>query len=92
MRDGASLAISGGQANWDQAARLALMLTPDASHAVAALDMPLDNPVVLQTLIEAGIKAVIHPGGQSHSDELLTQLADQAGICLLVAHTQHARY
>ncbi len=78
-----------GQVNRVDAAKLAVQRAGDrVQGAVAASDAFFPFPDGLETLIAAGVKAVVHPGG-SMRDELVTEAAAQAGIALYLTGARH---
>jgi len=56
--------------------------------AVASSDAFFPFPDGLQTLIDAGVKAVVHPGGSVRDDEV-TAAATAAGITLYLTGARH---
>ena len=56
--------------------------------AVAASDAFFPFPDGLETLTDAGVKAVVHPGG-SMRDDIVTEAAAKAGITLYVTGARH---
>ncbi|HNJ78952.1 MAG TPA: bifunctional phosphoribosylaminoimidazolecarboxamide formyltransferase/IMP cyclohydrolase, partial [Marmoricola sp.] len=87
--NGASVGIGMGQVNRVDSCRLAVERAGDrAAGSVAASDafFPFeDGP---QILIEAGIKAIVQPGG-SVRDELTIQACTQAGVTMYFTNTRH---
>lgn len=87
--DGASVGVGMGQVNRVDSCRLAVERAGDrAQGAVAASDafFPFeDGP---QILIEAGIKAIVQPGG-SVRDELTIEACKQAGVTMYFTATRH---
>ena len=88
-RDGASVGIGMGQVNRVDSCRLAVERAGDrAAGSVAASDafFPFeDGP---QILIDAGIRAIVQPGG-SVRDELTIEAAKQAGVTMYFTGTRH---
>jgi phosphoribosylaminoimidazolecarboxamide formyltransferase/IMP cyclohydrolase len=86
---GASVGIGMGQVNRVDSCRLAVTRAGDrASGSVAASDafFPFeDGP---QILIDAGVKAIVQPGG-SVRDELTIEAAKQAGVTMYFTGTRH---
>ena len=88
-RDGATVGVGMGQVNRVDAARLAVERAGDRTQgAVAASDAFFPFPDGLETLVAAGVKAVVHPGG-SMRDDLVTQAAAAAGITLYLTGARH---
>jgi phosphoribosylaminoimidazolecarboxamide formyltransferase/IMP cyclohydrolase len=88
-RDGASVGIGMGQVNRVDSCRLAVDRAGDrASGSVAASDafFPFeDGP---QILIDAGVRAIVQPGG-SVRDELTVEAAKAAGVTMYLTGTRH---
>ena len=88
-RDGASVGIGMGQVNRVDSCRLAVSRAGErAAGSVAASDafFPFeDGPRIL---IDAGIRAIVQPGG-SVRDELTVQACQQAGVTMYVTGTRH---
>ncbi|MGY4711115.1 bifunctional phosphoribosylaminoimidazolecarboxamide formyltransferase/IMP cyclohydrolase [Mycolicibacterium sp. CBM1] len=87
--DGATVGVGMGQVNRVDAARLAVERGGERVRgAVAASDAFFPFPDGLETLMAAGVKAVVHPGG-SVRDELVTEAAAQAGVTLYLSGARH---
>ena len=87
--DGATVGVGMGQVNRVDAARLAVTRAGDrASGSVAASDAFFPFPDGLETLLEAGVRAVVQPGG-SVRDELVIAAAAAAGVPLYLTGTRH---
>ena len=88
-QDGASVGIGMGQVNRVDSCRLAVSRAGDrAAGSVAASDafFPFeDGP---QILIDAGIRAIVQPGG-SVRDELTIEAAKAAGVTMYFTGTRH---
>jgi len=88
-RDGASVGIGMGQVNRVDSCRLAVSRAGDrAAGSVAASDafFPFeDGP---QILIDAGVRAIVQPGG-SMRDELTIEAAKAAGVTMYFTGTRH---
>jgi phosphoribosylaminoimidazolecarboxamide formyltransferase/IMP cyclohydrolase len=88
-RHGASVGIGMGQVNRVDSCRLAISRAGDrARGSVAASDafFPFeDGP---QLLIDAGIRAIVQPGG-SVRDELTVEAARAAGVTMYFTGTRH---
>ncbi len=89
-RDGATVGVGMGQVNRVDAARLAV--ERGGSHrtrgAVAASDAFFPFPDGLETLVAAGVKAIVQPGG-SLRDDAVIQAAAQAGVTLYLTGARH---
>ncbi|MDN5727360.1 MAG: bifunctional phosphoribosylaminoimidazolecarboxamide formyltransferase/IMP cyclohydrolase, partial [Propionibacteriales bacterium] len=87
--DGASVGVGMGQVNRVDSCRLAVERAGErATGAVAASDafFPFnDGPTVL---FEAGIRALVQPGGSKRDDETI-QAATAAGITMYLTGTRH---
>ncbi|WP_445257173.1 bifunctional phosphoribosylaminoimidazolecarboxamide formyltransferase/IMP cyclohydrolase [Nocardioides aurantiacus] len=88
-KDGASVGIGMGQVNRVDSCRLAVDRAGDrAAGSVAASDafFPFeDGP---QILIDAGVRAIVQPGG-SVRDELTIKAAEAAGVTMYFTGTRH---
>lgn len=87
--DGATVGVGMGQVNRVDAARLAVERGGDrVKGAVAASDAFFPFPDGLETLTNAGVKAIVHPGG-SMRDDVVTEAAAKAGITLYLTGARH---
>ncbi len=87
--DRATVGVGMGQVNRVDAARLAVSRAGDrARGSVAASDAFFPFADGLQILIEAGVRAVIQPGG-SMRDEEVVAAAEAAGTSMYVTGTRH---
>jgi phosphoribosylaminoimidazolecarboxamide formyltransferase/IMP cyclohydrolase len=87
--DGAAVGIGMGQVNRVDSARLAVARAGDrARGAVAASDAFFPFPDGLEVLLEAGVRAVVQPGG-SVRDNLVVEAAAVAGVPLYLTGTRH---
>ena len=88
--DGAAVGIGMGQVNRVDSCRLAVTRAgaERAAGAVAASDAFFPFPDGLQVLAEAGVKAIVSPGG-SMRDEDVIAAAREAGITLYHTGTRH---
>ena len=59
-----------------------------ARNAVAASDAFFPFPDGLQVLIDAGVKAVVQPGGSARDSEVI-DVAKKAGITMYFTGTRH---
>jgi phosphoribosylaminoimidazolecarboxamide formyltransferase/IMP cyclohydrolase len=87
---GATVGIGMGQVNRVDAARLAVTRAgaERARGAVAASDAYFPFPDGLQVLVDAGVRAVVQPGGSVRDPEV-TAAAAAAGITLYLTGTRH---
>jgi phosphoribosylaminoimidazolecarboxamide formyltransferase/IMP cyclohydrolase len=86
---GATVGIGMGQVNRVDAARLAVERGGDRVRgAVAASDAFFPFPDGLETLADAGVKAIVHPGG-SVRDDVVTEVAAKAGVTLYLTGARH---
>jgi len=88
--DGATVGIGMGQVNRVDSARLAVSRAgaERAAGAVAASDAFFPFPDGLKVLAEAGVRAVVQPGG-SMRDEQVIGAAVTAGITMYLTGTRH---
>jgi len=87
--DGASVGVGMGQVNRVDSARLAVARAGDrAKGSVAASDAYFPFPDGLQILIDAGVTAVVQPGG-SIRDEIVIEAARAAGITMYLTGSRH---
>jgi phosphoribosylaminoimidazolecarboxamide formyltransferase/IMP cyclohydrolase len=89
-KDGASVGIGMGQVNRVDAAQLAARRAGEdrAVGCVAASDAFFPFPDGLAILLDAGVRAVVHPGG-SVRDAEVTAAAAAAGITMYHTGTRH---
>jgi phosphoribosylaminoimidazolecarboxamide formyltransferase/IMP cyclohydrolase len=86
---GATVGVGMGQVNRVDAARLAVSRAGDrAKGAVAASDAFFPFADGLEVLIEAGVRAVVEPGG-SVRDEEVVEAARRAGVALYFTGVRH---
>ena len=87
--DGAAVGIGMGQVNRVDSARLAVTRAADrVSGSVCASDAVFPFADGLQVLIDAGVRAVVQPGG-SVRDEDVIAAAQAAGITMYFTGTRH---
>jgi phosphoribosylaminoimidazolecarboxamide formyltransferase / IMP cyclohydrolase len=87
--DGATVGVGMGQVNRVDAARLAVVRAGDrARGSVGASDAFFPFPDGFQVLADAGVRAVVEPGGSVRDDEVVAA-AKAAGIPLLFTGTRH---
>ncbi|MEV6151200.1 bifunctional phosphoribosylaminoimidazolecarboxamide formyltransferase/IMP cyclohydrolase [Nonomuraea sp. NPDC052129] len=86
---GATVGVGMGQVNRVDSCRLAVTRADTrAKGSVAASDAFFPFPDGLEVLIEAGVKAVVEPGG-SVRDQLVIEAAEKAGVALYFTGTRH---
>ncbi|MGI5161135.1 bifunctional phosphoribosylaminoimidazolecarboxamide formyltransferase/IMP cyclohydrolase [Microbispora sp. CA-102843] len=86
---GATVGVGMGQVNRVDSARLAVSRAGErAAGSVGASDAYFPFPDGLQVLAEAGVKAIVEPGG-SIRDDLVIEAAKEAGITLYFTGTRH---
>jgi phosphoribosylaminoimidazolecarboxamide formyltransferase / IMP cyclohydrolase len=86
---GAAVGIGMGQVNRVDSARLAVARAGDrARGSVAASDAFFPFPDGLEVLLDAGVRAVVQPGG-SVRDDLSVQAAAAAGVPMYLTGTRH---
>ena len=88
--DGASVGVGMGQVSRVDSAKLAVMRAgaDRASGSVAASDAFFPFPDGLQVLIDAGVRAVVQPGGSVRDDEIIAA-AEAAGVTMYFTGTRH---
>jgi phosphoribosylaminoimidazolecarboxamide formyltransferase/IMP cyclohydrolase len=88
-RDGATVGVGMGQVNRVDSARLAVARAGErAPGSVAASDAFFPFADGLQVLLDAGVTAVVQPGG-SVRDEEVVEAARAAGATLYLTGTRH---
>lgn len=89
-KDGASVGVGMGQVNRVDSAKLAVERAgaERAQGSYAASDAFFPFPDGLEILTEAGVKAVVQPGG-SVRDELVVEAAQKAGVTMYFTGTRH---
>ncbi|HEY8458632.1 MAG TPA: bifunctional phosphoribosylaminoimidazolecarboxamide formyltransferase/IMP cyclohydrolase [Actinopolymorphaceae bacterium] len=86
---GATVGVGMGQVNRVDAARLAVTRAGQrAAGSVAASDAFFPFPDGLQVLIDAGVRAVVQPGGSVRDDEVIAA-ARAADVTLYLTGTRH---
>ncbi|SER20428.1 bifunctional phosphoribosylaminoimidazolecarboxamide formyltransferase/IMP cyclohydrolase [Microlunatus flavus] len=86
---GASVGIGMGQVNRVDSSRLAVSRAGErAAGSVAASDAFFPFPDGLEILLEAGVRAVVQPGG-SVRDDAVVEAARQAGATLYLTGARH---
>ncbi|MGQ4511920.1 bifunctional phosphoribosylaminoimidazolecarboxamide formyltransferase/IMP cyclohydrolase [Streptomyces sp. DW26H14] len=89
-KGGASVGVGMGQVNRVDSAKLAVERAGEerARGAFAASDAFFPFPDGLEVLLEAGVRAVVQPGG-SVRDELTVEAAKKAGATMYFTGTRH---
>jgi phosphoribosylaminoimidazolecarboxamide formyltransferase/IMP cyclohydrolase len=88
-RDGASVGIGMGQVNRVDSCRLAISRAGDRVRgAVAASDAFFPFADGAQLLLDAGVRAIVQPGGSIHDDETVAA-AKAAGATMYFTGTRH---
>ena len=89
-RDGASVGVGMGQVNRVDSCRLAVERAgaERAQGSVAASDAFFPFADGLQVLVDAGVRAVVQPGGTIRDDEVVAAAA-AAGVSLYLTGTRH---
>ncbi|WP_152990664.1 bifunctional phosphoribosylaminoimidazolecarboxamide formyltransferase/IMP cyclohydrolase [Sphaerimonospora mesophila] len=86
---GATVGVGMGQVNRVDSARLAVARAGErAAGSVGASDAYFPFPDGLQVLAEAGVKAIVEPGGSIRDEEVVAAAAE-AGITLYFTGTRH---
>ncbi|MDA8370041.1 MAG: bifunctional phosphoribosylaminoimidazolecarboxamide formyltransferase/IMP cyclohydrolase [Nocardiopsaceae bacterium] len=87
--DRATVGVGMGQVNRVDSARLAVTRAGDrVGGAVAASDAFFPFPDGLEVLAEAGVRAVVQPGGSVRDDQVIAA-AEQAGVTMYFTGTRH---
>ncbi|MFD6161686.1 bifunctional phosphoribosylaminoimidazolecarboxamide formyltransferase/IMP cyclohydrolase [Nocardia sp. NPDC060256] len=87
--DGASVGVGMGQVNRVDAVQLAVQRAGDrAKGSVAASDAFFPFPDGPQQLIQAGVRAIVQPGGSVRDQETI-DLAREAGVTLYLTGSRH---
>lgn len=88
-KDGASVGVGMGQVNRVDSARLAVQRAGErAVGSYAASDAFFPFPDGLEVLTEAGVRAVVQPGG-SVRDDAVVEAAKAAGVTMYLTGTRH---
>lgn len=88
-RDNAAVGIGMGQVNRVDSARLAVARAEDrARGAVASSDAFFPFADGLQVLLDAGVRAVVEPGGSVRDEEVIAA-AREAGVTMYFTGTRH---
>ncbi len=88
-KDGASVGVGMGQVNRVDSAHLAVNRAGDrAAGSAAASDAFFPFPDGLQVLLNAGVAAVVQPGGSIRDNEVI-DAASEAGVTLYLTGARH---
>ncbi|MCD8316386.1 MAG: bifunctional phosphoribosylaminoimidazolecarboxamide formyltransferase/IMP cyclohydrolase [Eggerthellaceae bacterium] len=91
-KDHASVGVGGGQPNRVNSALIAIEEAgPKAKGAVAASDAFFPFRDGLDALAQAGVTAVIQPGGSIRDDEVI-EACDEQGIAMVFTNHRHFRH
>ena len=90
VKNGSTVGLGMGQVNRVDAAQLAVNRAgvENAKNSVAASDAYFPFPDALQILINAGVTAVVQPGGSKNDEEIIA-LAKKAGITMYLTGVRH---
>jgi phosphoribosylaminoimidazolecarboxamide formyltransferase / IMP cyclohydrolase len=92
VRDGMAVGVGAGQMSRVESAELAVARAGERTRgAVSASDAFFPMPDGLETLGNAGVRSVIHPGG-SKNDAKVTEAADALGMAVLLTGERHFRH
>ncbi|MFC4603364.1 bifunctional phosphoribosylaminoimidazolecarboxamide formyltransferase/IMP cyclohydrolase [Rhodococcus kronopolitis] len=87
--DGASVGVGMGQVNRVDSAHLAVQRAGDrAAGSVASSDAFFPFPDGLQVLLDAGVRAVVQPGGSVRDNEVI-EAAKAAGVTMYLTGARH---
>jgi phosphoribosylaminoimidazolecarboxamide formyltransferase/IMP cyclohydrolase len=87
--DGATVGVGMGQVNRVDSAKLAVSRAGErAASAVGASDAFFPFPDGLEVLTQAGVRAIVQPGGSVRDEEVI-EAADKAGITLYFTGARH---
>jgi phosphoribosylaminoimidazolecarboxamide formyltransferase/IMP cyclohydrolase len=87
-----SVGVGAGQMNRVNSARIAVSAAGEAAKgAVAASDAFMPFPDSLEVLAEAGVTAIIQPGGSMRDDEAIAA-ADRHGVALVFAGAENRHF
>jgi phosphoribosylaminoimidazolecarboxamide formyltransferase/IMP cyclohydrolase len=87
--DGATVGVGMGQVNRVDSARLAVARAGDrAAGSVGASDAFFPFPDGLEVLAEAGVRAIVEPGGSVRDADVI-EAAEKAGIALYFTGVRH---
>ena len=92
VRDGMAIGVGAGQMSRVESSELAVARAGErAIGAVSASDAFFPMPDGLEALGNAGVRAVIHPGG-SKNDSKVTETADALGMAVVLTGERHFRH
>ncbi len=92
VRDGAAIGVGAGDQSRVGAAQRAVLRAGDlAAGAVAASDAFFPFRDGIDMLAEAGVTAIVEPGGSKRDEEVIVA-AEQAGIALVFTRRRHFRH
>lgn len=87
--DGATVGVGMGQVNRVDSSRLAVSRAGDrAKGSVGASDAFFPFPDGLEVLAEAGVRAIVQPGGSVRDPEVIAA-AEKAGVTMYLTGTRH---
>jgi phosphoribosylaminoimidazolecarboxamide formyltransferase/IMP cyclohydrolase len=91
-REGATVGVGAGQMSRVDASWLAARKAGDrAKGAAMASDAFFPFPDAVEVAADAGVTAVIHPGGSIRDEEVLA-VADARGMAVVVTGRRHFRH
>ncbi len=91
-KDSMSVGVGAGQMSRVDAAKIAVDKAGErAKGAVAASDAFMPFPDALEVCAEAGVTAVIQPGGSKRDDEVIAK-ADEMGVAVVFTGHRHFRH
>lgn len=101
-KDGATVGIGAGQPSRVDSSKIAVAKAGDMQKAAGLAQSPVKGAVMasdaffpfadgLEVGIEAGITAVIQPGGSRRDDEVIAA-ADKAGVAMMLTGRRHFRH
>jgi len=92
VRDGATVGVGAGQMSRVDASWLAVRKAGErASGASMASDAFFPFPDAVEVAADAGVTAVIHPGGSIRDDDVIA-VADERGMAVVVTGRRHFRH
>ncbi len=94
-RGGQTLGIGSGQMSRVDAVRIAVEKARDSGHSLEGASLASDAffpfPDGAQLALEAGVSAIIQPGGSKRDDEVVAAVRDRAAA-MVFAHRRHFRH
>jgi phosphoribosylaminoimidazolecarboxamide formyltransferase/IMP cyclohydrolase len=91
-KDGATVGIGGGQVDRVNASRVAVAKAAErAKGAVAASDAFFPFPDGPELILNAGVTAIIHPGGSVRDQETI-DLCNTRGAAVILTGERHFRH